>query len=246
MTRSRALFVAGAVFAATLFAWTGAAQAHVVERVSVGAGGTQASGDSGTPSVSADGRYVAFCSFAGNLVSGDTNGVSDVFVYDRQTDTLRRISVATGGAQANAESRSPVMSADGSCVAFASFASNLVSGDTNGAWDIFIHDLATGATSRVSVGSGGTQGDGDSKRVALSANGQIVCFGSWSTNLVAGDTNATADVFVYDRQAGTTERVSVASDGAQGDDWSDFASISIPARTTWCPGMAMKDSRTFS
>ena len=107
-------------------------QAGVVERVSVAAAGTQGNFESGAPSISADGRYVAFVSLAGNLVAGDTNGRYDVFVYDRQADTIRRASVATGGVQANGDSRAPFISGDGSCVAFLSSASNLVSGDTNG------------------------------------------------------------------------------------------------------------------
>ena len=103
-----------------------------IERVSVAADGTQGNGTSSAPRLSADGRYVAFCSDASNLVPGDTNGVSDVFVYDRQTDTIERVSVAADGTQGNGNSYGASISADGRYVAFHSAASNLVPGDTNG------------------------------------------------------------------------------------------------------------------
>jgi hypothetical protein len=218
-----------AVVAATLL-WAPAVQAAVVERVSVTAGGAQAGNESGGPSISADGRYVAFVSAAANLVSGDTNGDYDVFVYDRQADTIRRVSVTSGGAQANGDSRSPAISADGTAVAFLSRATNLVSGDTNGEWDVFVHVLATGATTRVSVSSDGTQADGECTRVSLDGDGSLVCYTSRATNLVSGDTNGVADVFVRDRTTGTTERVSVGDDEAQGDRASDSASVSADGR----------------
>jgi Tol biopolymer transport system component len=232
----RALACAVAVTATLL--WVPAVQAAVSERVSVTAGGTQGDKESGAPSISADGRYVAFVSAAGNLVAGDTNGDYDIFVYDRQTDTVRRVSVATGGAQANGDSRSPVISADGKCVAFLSRATNLVSGDTNGKWDVFVHVLATGATTRVSVSGSGAQADGDCTRVSLSADGSMVCFTSLATNLVSDDTNGVADVFVRDRNAGTTERVSVGDDGAQADRASDCASLSADGRYVAFDSMA--------
>ena len=110
-------------------------------RVSVASDGTQANGGSFTPSISADGRYVAFASIAVNLVSGDTNGVQDIFVHDRQTGQTTRVSVASGGAQANGPSFDPSISADGRYVAFRSGADNLVSGDTNGRYDIFVREM---------------------------------------------------------------------------------------------------------
>ena len=224
----RVLACALVVLAALL--WVPTVEAAVAERVSVSGSGTQGGAESGAPSVSADGRYVAYVSVAANLVTGDTNGRYDVFVYDRQADTVRRVSVATGGAQADGDSRSPAISADGKCVAFLSRATNLVTGDTNGKWDVFVHTLATGSTTRVSVTSGGAQADGDSTRVALSADGSVVCFTSSATNLVAADTNGAPDVFVRDRTAGTTVRVSVGDDESQGGRWSDCASISGDGR----------------
>jgi Tol biopolymer transport system component len=120
-------------------------------RVSVASDGTQASGSSFLPSISADGRTVAFESGATNLVPGDTNGVTDVFVHDRQTGETARVSVGSDGTQANQVSYDPSVSADGRYVAFYSEASNLVPGDTNNEWDVFRHDRETGQTTRVSV-----------------------------------------------------------------------------------------------
>src|SRR5204862_2107304 len=127
------------------------------ERVSVASGGTEGNDASLGFALSADGRFVAFQSDATNLVAGDTNGATDVFVYDRQTGMTERVSVASDGTQANNASSYPVLSADGRFVAFDSAATNLVAGDTNGATDVFVHDRQTGATERASVASGGAQ-----------------------------------------------------------------------------------------
>jgi len=199
------------------------------ERVSVSTGGAQGSSGSRAPSISADGRFVAFESFAANLVASDTNANRDVFVRDRQLGTTERVSVDTGGAQGNGESSAPSISADGRFVAFQSFASNLVPNDTNG-WDVFVRDLQLGTTERVSVATGGAQGNSDSYEPAISADGRIVAFKSDATNLVAGDTNGVTDVFVRDLQLGTTERVSVATDGTQGSALSQNPSISADGR----------------
>lgn len=128
-----------------------------------------------------------------------------------------RSSTSGSGEQAAGESGSPSVSADGAKVAFQSAAANLVSGDTNGAVDIFVRADADPSTIRVSVGSGGAQADGPSSRPAISADGRFVAFVSEATNLVSGDTNGKADVFVRDTQAGTTTRVSVGAGGAQAD-----------------------------
>jgi Tol biopolymer transport system component len=187
-------------------------------RVSVASDGTQANAESafvGAPQLSADGRFVAFESFASNLVSGDTNGILDIFVHDRQTSTTTLVSVASDGTQADGGSESPAVSADGRFVAFESVASNLVPGDTNGAFDVFVHDRQTGAVTRVSVASDGTQADNTSRSASISADGRFVAFHSFATNLVQPDTNPDFDVFVHDRQTGTTTRANVASDGTQ-------------------------------
>jgi Tol biopolymer transport system component len=192
------------------------------ERVSLATDGAQGNGDSFLSSASADGRYVAFDSEASNLVVGDTNGVFDVFVRDRQSGTTERVSVSTGGSQAGGGSFEPTISADGRYVAFESAASDLFAGDSNGVFDVFVHDRQSGTTERVSVATDGTEGtDASGGRLGLSTvisgNGRFVAFESTASNLVAGDANGENDIFVRDLQAGTTERVSVASDGTEGN-----------------------------
>jgi len=127
------------------------------------------------------------------------------------------VSVQSSGALSNNHSYQAMISADGNTVAFYSFANNLVPGDTNGFADVFVHDLQTGSTTRVSVDSSGVQGNGACQEVAISADGHYVVFNSDATNLVANDTNGVRDVFLRDRQAGTTERVSIGSAGIEGD-----------------------------
>jgi len=161
------------------------------------------------PSISADGRYVAFASGASNLVPGDTNNSADCFVHDRQTGQTTCVSVALDGAPGNSASFNPSVSADGRYVAFQSSATNIVSGDTNGKFDIFVHDRQTGQTTRVSVASGDAQGNNASTDSSISADGRYVVFASDASNLVPGDT-CCHDVFVRDRSA-TIEPIPAAS-----------------------------------
>ena len=208
------------------------AHGDITERVSVASDGTQGNSDSGNYglSISADGRFVAFESWAGDLVAGDTNEVWDIFVHDRLTGQTTRVSVASDGTQGNGSSLQPSISADGRFVAFYSYATTLVPGDTNGGHDVFVHDRQTGQTTRVSVASDGAQGNSVSYWASISADGRFVAFESWAGDLVAGDTNDVWDVFVHDRQAGQTTRVSVASDGTQGNSNSHLPSISADGR----------------
>jgi Tol biopolymer transport system component len=200
-------------------------------RVSVASDGTEGNSFSLVPSISADGRYVAFESHATNLVAGDTNDLQDIFVHDTQTGQTIRVSVASDGTESDNRSFGASTSADGRYVAFYSEATNLVSNDTNGFWDVFVHDTQTGQTIRVSVASDGTEGNNDSFTAAISADGRYVAFWSYATNLVSDDTNGFADIFVHDTQTGQTIRVSVASDGTEGNDDSIFtASISADGR----------------
>lgn len=180
--------------------------------------------------ISADGRYVAFVSWAADLVSGDTNGAADLFVRDRLTGATTRVSVASDGAQSELSAEQPAISADGRHVAFSSAASNLVGGDTNLANDVFVHDRQTGQTTRVSMSSDGAQGNGDSRQPVISADGRYVAFWSDADNLVSGDSNGSRDVFVHDRQTGQTARVSLSSAGAQGNGGSQWPSISADGR----------------
>ena len=161
--------------------------------------------------ISADGRFVAFVSAATNLAANDTNHTFDVFVRDRKEDTTERVSVSSSGAQANGESAFAAISgADGRFVAFCSYASNLVSGDTNRKGDVFIRDRIKDTTTRVSVGSRGTEANGLSQGSSISAGGRFVAFDSGASTLVASDNNRKSDVFVRDRVKGTTTLVSVA------------------------------------
>jgi len=191
--------------------------AGTTSRVSVGSGGNQANGPSDLPSISRDGRYVAFFSMATNLVSGDTNGRSDIFVRDVVAGSTRRVSVASSGGQANGDSAFPSISDNGQQIAFSSAASNLVSGDGNGLQDIFVRDLAAGTTRRVSVSSAGAGGNGPSSTPAISGNGDVVAFVSDATNLAPGDTNGSPDVFARVRSTNTTQLVSVGAGGVPAD-----------------------------
>lgn len=162
---------------------------------------------SDSPVASTDGRYVAFTSLLPNLVVGDTNSTTDIFVKDRVAGAFTRVSEGVAG-QANAGSFTPSISADGQFVAFASAASNLVTGDTNGAVDIFVRDRTAGTTTRVSVSSGGVQGNGASTAPSISGDGRFVAFVSEANNLVVGDTNGQPDIFIYDRDQHVTTRAS--------------------------------------
>ena len=184
-------------------------------RVSVVSDGTQANGYSGIPSISADGRYVAFMSRASNLVANDNNGFGDIFVHDRLYATTTRVSVGIDNTQTNGDSAAMRISADGRFVVFASYASNLVVNDNNGLPDLFLHDQVTGDMTLVTVAFDGTQSNGYNHAPEISADGRFVAFMSFASNLVAGDTNGQADVFIRDLRERTTTRVSVASDGTQ-------------------------------
>jgi Tol biopolymer transport system component len=189
-------------------------------------GDESTNGRSEGSSVSADGRVVAFRSFASNLVPGDSNRVPDVFVRDRLTGDVERVSVASSGAQAGRESFRGMVSADGRFVGFRSSAGNLVPRDTNGAIDVFVHDRLTGTTTRISVASDGAQAEARwfpkavrnsslQSRPFLSRHGRYAAFTSRAPNLVPGDTNGHADVFWHDLETGRTVRVSVPDRGGQ-------------------------------
>jgi Tol biopolymer transport system component len=211
------------------------------ERVSVDSAGNQGNLPSYSTAISADGRFVAFASDADNLVPGDTNGQTDIFVHDRKTGATERVSIDSAGNQGNLPSFDPAISANGRFVAFRSDADNLVPGDTNGGGppfgaDVFVHDRRTGATERVSIDSAGNQGNLPSFDPAISANGRFVAFSSFADNLVPGDTNGgdllfgAADVFVHDRRTGVTTRVSVDSAGNQANNGSLAPAISANGR----------------
>jgi Tol biopolymer transport system component len=191
--------------------------------------------DTTSPQLSLDGRWIAFSSDATNLTAGDTNRAADVFVKDLKTSRLTRASVTASGAQANGASYSPSLSVDGRWLAFASTATNLVSGDTNGFADIFLRDMTTGKINRLSVPTWGGQTDAASNDPFVSLFGDYVTFQSEASNLSTQDGNGVADAFVRDVRRAKTERV-VAQ--APSEDlallpataWSEHARISYDGR----------------
>ncbi len=211
-------------------------------RVSVDSAGAEADGLSQQPAFSEDGRYVAFTSSATDLVAGDTNGVSDIFVRDREEGVTVRVSVSSTGGQANGASLLPTISRNGRFVAFVSYASNLVV-DSNGEADVFVHDRQAGITERVSVDAqGGEVDEGGGiffdSRPAITDDGNYVAFVSYASDLVGTDTdsdticdldcdtNDKPDVFVRNRDLGTTELISVDSNENQACGYSAWPAIS--------------------
>jgi len=216
--------------AGSLLGFAGFAPAQQTTRLSVDSSGAEANGPSGGATCSSDGQITAFESWATDLVPGDTNTCSDVFVRDRASGSTERVSVDSTGAEGLGDSHRPALSADGNVVAFFSWAANLVAGDTNGWADVFVRERSHGITELVSVDSSGGQANDGSYDPVLSADGQIVAFTSSATNLVASDTNARADVFVHNRTTGITERVSVDSAGTEADGSSSMPALSADGR----------------
>lgn len=201
------------------------------KRVSLRSNGDEGDGDSGEPSISANGRFVAFRSSAADLVGNDENARGDIFVHDRKTKKTKRVSVRSNGDEGDGESYGPRISGEGHFVTFFSEATDLVPGDDNDNSDVFLHNRKTGKTKRVSVRSNGVEGDSYSSDPSISGDGRLIAFESGSTNLVGGDDNAIADVFVHDRTSGKTRRVSLRSNGAQAEGNHSFgASISPDGR----------------
>jgi Ca2+-binding RTX toxin-like protein len=205
-------------------------QSGAIQRVSTDAAGAQGNGSSYRAQFSADGHSVVFESTASNLVAGDSNGTNDIFVKDLQSGAIRRVSTDAAGAQGNGQSSDARFSADGRYVVFESDASNLVAGDSNGTWDIFVKDLQSGAIQRVSTDAAGVQGNNGSFNAQFSADGRYVVFRSGASNLVAGDINGARDIFVKDLQSGAIQRVSTDAAGAEGNDHSDYAQFSADGR----------------
>lgn len=201
-----------------------------VDRVSDASATTQGNADSRYPSVSADGMRVAFQSRADNLVAGDANQVEDIFVKDLATGTLRLASLSTAGAAGNRGSESAHLSGDGRFVAYVSFASNLVDGDSNRAQDVFVRDLQSGTTECVSRAADGSVGDADSESPSITRDGRFVVFMSWAQNLVAGDGNGYSDIYLWDRVGRTMELVSANADRKAGNGPSLGASVSDDGR----------------
>lgn len=200
-------------------------QTGVIELASQNASNQQALGESDVPSLTADGRYVVFQSNAANLVTGDTNSVTDVFYKDMNTGAVRRVSVTSAAAQVNGASTSPRIASGGRYVAFQSVANNLIAGDTNGSVDVFVKDLTDESLDIASTSAAGVIGNFNSTAPVVSNDGLYVAFLSTATNLVTGDTNGFRDVFRKDLATGAITRLSVSDAGVQADGPSDRPSI---------------------
>ncbi|MBP9821656.1 MAG: PD40 domain-containing protein [Candidatus Pacebacteria bacterium] len=210
----------------------------ITERVSINNEGEGGLGGSFDPSISSDGRYVAFSSGATNFVEGiipgiydgDTNELNDIFVYDRDLDILERVSIDDEGNEADQYSNSPSISGDGRYIAFDSYATNLVADDTNGANDIFVYDRDTDTMELVSKNNEDIFGDGQSYYPKISSDGWYITFESGATNLVENDTNGKQDIFVYNRNTGTIERITINNEEEEANDVSHSSSISSDGR----------------
>jgi hypothetical protein len=183
-------------------------------RVSVSSSGGQGTADSDQPSISGNGRYVAFHSHALNLVHGGTTASGNVFIHDMVTGTTTLASVSSDGAQGDNLSANPSLNGDGRYVAFESVATNLVPGQTAVGENVYVHDMVTGTTTNASLNRNGGENRADSLDPAISADGRFVAFSSWANNLVIGDSNNQYDVFEHDMTTGTTIRVSLAAKGS--------------------------------
>ena len=197
--------------------------------VSKPVGGGSANNDSFGGAISRDGRFVAFESDASNLVPNDTNGASDVFVFDRQSGTLSLVSMDGAGNQSNAFSGYPSLSADGRYVTFNSRGTNMP-GNPTGLYQVYRRDRVTGEVVLVSVPAGGGSANGSSFGGHISLDGNLVAFDSDASNLVPQDDNSASDVFVRDIAKATTVRVSVDSAGVEGNGFSSFGRISGDGR----------------
>ncbi|HEY4408395.1 MAG TPA: hypothetical protein VGO87_00820, partial [Acidimicrobiia bacterium] len=224
-----------------------------MERISVASDGSRAqipSGCAGTqpcgsqrPTISADGRYVAFWSNATNFDPSAADGTANAYVHDRQTGQTILVSKGFSGATPNGESRRPVVSRDGRSVVFESAASNLIApqtcgllglgckgGDNNKADDVFVYDMNAQTVTMVSTAADGTQGNGASDRPSLNGDGTKIVFSSKATNLVSPATNGQQQVFLKDLTTGATTLVSSDANGVQGDKNSDSPSMSADGR----------------
>ena len=205
-------------------------QTSVTTRVSITSNGSQAAGGSYNPAISADGRFVAFASIAGNLDGADDNPWTDVFVHDRQTGQTRVVSVDSAGKQSEGFADHPAITADGRYVAFSSLAPGLVANDENGVEDVFVHDRQTGETERVSVRSDGSEVAGESYEPDISAGGRFVAFWSYANDLTDDLGVSWWNVYVHDRQTGATTLISRGADGGAADNGSTRPRLSGDGR----------------
>ncbi len=203
--------------------------AGTTRRVSVSSSGDAGNARSTAPAISEDGRFVAFQSFATNLVNEDNNGKVDVFLHDLSSGRTTLASLSSDGEQGNGASAVPSLSRNGRLVAFVSGASDMVDGDVNGQDDVFLRDIVAGMTTLVSVSSDGEQGNDASFNPSISSDGGSVVFNSLASNLVEGDAPGTIDIFLRDLDASATTRVNVSFTGGQDNGESFIVNDAISA-----------------
>jgi hypothetical protein len=201
----------------------------VTKRVSVNSAEEQSNGGGSEASVSANGRYVLFGSTSDNLAPGSVDGHEDAYVRDRWKGTTRRVSVSTGGHQANESVGYMSISNSGRYVVFESNADNLVKHDTNGQGDVFVRDRRSKTTRRVSVTSAEKQVGNWSGYAHVSPSGRFVTFESPNAHLVAGDDNGIIDIFVRDIRNGVTMRATSRSGGSS-PNGSEYPTITSDGR----------------
>ena len=199
-------------------------------RVSVSTAGLEGDGDSADPSLSADGRFVAFASSANNLAPTDASALQDIFVHDRVAGETRQVNLNADGESANRHSLRPVLSPDGRYVAYESNASNLVSNEWSGRAEIFLYDRVSGMTTLESVGTGGTRANDNSMLAALDEGARRIAFTTAASSLTPGDTNDAFDVFLRNRETGVTTRISAGAFGPVTPDPSVWPAISADGR----------------
>jgi Tol biopolymer transport system component len=199
------------------------------ERISA-PGTVWVNGSSARPTITPDGRYVAFQSQATTLVPHDTNGSVDVFVRDRQTGIVERVSVASNGEQGDADSESPSISSDGRYVAFHSSSTNFAPGTSPSIPQIYVRDRVAGTTTLVSLNMAGQMGNDGSVNPSISGDGARIAFESGATNLAPGADFGFLNVYVRDRRAGTTVRASHTATGDGGNEFSSEPAISLDGR----------------
>ncbi|MCB9933784.1 MAG: IPT/TIG domain-containing protein [Planctomycetes bacterium] len=205
-------------------------QSGCYERLLAALPGQEPNADVIARGASRDMRYIVFQSGASNILNGDNNSQDDIFLYDRISETTRLVSISQSGAFGNQASNMCSVSADGRYVAFGSLASDLVNGDTNAEYDIFVRDMQLGVTVRANVHDTGLEANGYSSHPRISGDGRLVIFSSVATNLVNGDTNGTADVFVRDLTGLATTRLSVNGANMEGNGISEVDGLSPDGR----------------
>jgi hypothetical protein len=191
-------------------------------RISNGINGEQANGDSATPQMTGNGRFIVFGSTATNLIANDGNNFKDIFIYDTVNKTTERITQTKDGVGYNDHSGVANISDDGRYIVFPSLASNWVGEDLYNGLNVLLHDRETKSTITTNPTGGG--------RPNISADGQFICFSGWSASIVPDDTNGQTDIFLYDVTTQLISRVNVASDGTQANGYSSLCSLSADGR----------------